>query len=114
MPVRILTLFSLLLFIAACNINPPSAANTTTNNSQPAAARTADNINVGNSAEKAALDTYPKTVREFFMALPDKYFTVAGCQPAKDKGCSKAKEGYLRNLLQAEDSANGYLKAGCD
>ena len=114
MPVRMLTLISLLLFIAACNINPPSATNTTTNNSQPATARPADNTNIGNSAEKAAVNTYPKTVREFFMALPDKYFTVGGCQPAKDKGCAKAKEDYLRNSLQAEDSANGYLKAGCD
>src|SRR5262245_5975280 len=114
MPVRILTLISLLLFITACNINPPSATNATTSNSQPVAARPADNTNIGNSAEKGAVNTYPKTVREFFMALPDKYFTVMGCQPAKDKGCTKAKEDYLRNVLQAEDSATGYLKAGCD
>ena len=48
------------------------------------------------------------------MALPDKYFTLEGCEPAKDKGCKKAREDYLRNLLEAEDTANGYLKGGCD
>src|SRR5262249_6656652 len=107
MPVRILTLISFILFIAACNINPPSATNSTTNNPQPAAARPIDNTNIGNSAEKAAVNTYPKTVREFFMALPDKYFTVESCESAKDKGCKKAKEDYLRNLLEVEDTANG-------
>ena len=115
MPVRILTLTLLLLtFIAGCNNSTSSTANTSVNNSQPAVARPIDNTLAGNSAEKAAVNTYPKTVREFFMALPDKYFTLEGCEPAKDKGCKKAREDYLRNLLEAEDTANGYLKGGCD
>ena len=115
MPVRTLTLaLFLLTFIAGCNNSTSSTANTSVNNSQPAVARPIDNTLAGNSAEKAAVNTYPKTVREFFMALPDKYFTLEGCEPAKDKGCKKAKEDYLRNLLEAEDTANGYLKGGCD
>jgi hypothetical protein len=116
MPVRIPTLASLLfLFLTACNNdNRSSISNIAANNSQPAASRPIDNTNIGNSAEKGAVNTYPKTVREFFMALPDKYFTLEGCEPAKDKDCKKAKEDYLRNLLQAEDTANGYLKGGCD
>jgi len=115
MPVRILTLtLFLLTFIAGCNNSTSSTANTSVNNSQPAVARPIDNTLAGNSVEKAAVNTYPKTVREFFMALPDKYFTLEGCEPAKDKGCKKAREDYLRNLLEAEDTANGYLKGGCD
>ena len=115
MPVRTLTLtLLLLLFLAGCNNNMQSTANTASNNSQSTAARPPENVNIGNSAEKAAVNTYPKTVREFFMALPDKYFTLEGCESEKDKGCKKAKEDYLRNLLEAEDTANGYLKGGCD
>jgi len=115
MPVRILTLtLFLLTFIVGCDNSRSSTANTSVNNSQPAVARPIDNTLTGNSAEKAAVNTYPKTVREFFMALPDKYFTLEGCEPAKDKGCKKAREDYLRNLLEAEDTANGYLKGGCD
>ena len=115
MPVRILTLtLFLLTFITGCDNSRSSTANTSVNNSQPAVARPIDNTLAGNSAEKAAVNTYPKTVREFFMALPDKYFTLEGCEPAKDKGCKKAREDYLRNLLEAEDTANGYLKGGCD
>jgi hypothetical protein len=116
MPVRILTFTLLvLLFLAACNNNTSSTtANTAANNSQPSAVRPVDNTSVGNFAEKAAVNTYPKTVREFFMVLPDKYFTLEGCEPAKDKGCKKAREDYLRNFLEAEDTANGYMKGGCD
>ncbi len=56
----------------------------------------------------------PRTVREFFMALPVKYFPLESCEPEKDKGCQKAKRDYLKTFLEVEDTANGYLKAGCD
>lgn len=56
----------------------------------------------------------PKTIREFFMALPLKYFPLESCEAAKDKGCIKAKGQYLKDFLEVEDTANGYLKSGCD
>ncbi len=56
----------------------------------------------------------PKTVREFFNLLPQKYFLLEGCEPAKDKNCAKARREYVETFLETEDTANGYWKSGCD
>lgn len=56
----------------------------------------------------------PKTVRDFFMLLPQNYFTLEGCQPAKDRNCKKARNDYLKTFTEVEDTANGYFKGGCD
>ena len=56
----------------------------------------------------------PKTVRDFFNLLPQKYFTLEGCEPAKDKNCDKARKEYIETFLETEDTANGYWKSGCD
>lgn len=56
----------------------------------------------------------PKTVRDFFMLLPEKYFLLEGCVRETDKDCRKAKIDYLKTYAEIEDTANGYLKAGCD
>ena len=56
----------------------------------------------------------PKTVRDFFMLLPEKYFTLEGCDREKDKGCRKAREEYLKTFGEVVDTANGYIKGGCD
>ncbi|MCC7308056.1 MAG: hypothetical protein IT173_10850 [Acidobacteria bacterium] len=66
------------------------------------------------SASSAEQANQPKTVRDHFMALPVKYFPLEGCEPARDKGCQRAKADYLKTFLEIEDTANGYLKAGCD
>ena len=57
----------------------------------------------------------PKTVREFFELLPLKYFTLEGCvaNPTK-KNCDRARAEYLKNYLDVEDTARGYMKGGCD
>jgi hypothetical protein len=57
----------------------------------------------------------PKTVREFFNLLPQKYFTLEGCSanPTKSK-CDKARREYIDTFLEVEDTANGYWKSGCD
>lgn len=57
----------------------------------------------------------PKTVRDFFNLLPQKYFTLEGCadKPTKEN-CEKARAAYLKNFLEVEDTANGYMKGGCD
>ena len=57
----------------------------------------------------------PKTLREFFNLLPQKYFPLEGCSanPTK-KNCDKARAEYLKLFLEIEDAANGYMKGGCD
>lgn len=56
----------------------------------------------------------PKTIRDFFMLLPEKYFLLEGCEKAKDPDCRKAKLDYLKTFTDVEDTANGYFKGGCD
>lgn len=56
----------------------------------------------------------PKTVRDFFALLPEKYFTLEGCDREKDKDCKAARADYLKAFTEVEDIANGYFKGGCD
>jgi hypothetical protein len=56
----------------------------------------------------------PKTVIDFFNRLPEKYFTLEGCDRASDAACKKARAEYLKNFTEVEDIANGYFKGGCD
>lgn len=56
----------------------------------------------------------PKTVRDFFMLLPEKYFTLEGCEREKDRDCKKAREEYLKTFGEIVDVKNGYIKGGCD
>ena len=55
-----------------------------------------------------------RTIRDHFMALPEKYVYAESCDKAKDKECQQAKRDYLKTYLVVEDIKNGYLKAGCD
>jgi len=45
----------------------------------------------------------PKTVRDYFMQLPARYFSLDCCTG------KNAKAQYLKKYLKAEDTANGYL-----
>ena len=57
----------------------------------------------------------PKTVREFFELLPQKYFALEGCAASPTKqNCDRARAEYLRTYLEVEDIPNGYMKGGCD
>ena len=56
----------------------------------------------------------PRTVRDFFNLLPQKYFPLESCDPAKDKNCEKARREYVKNYLEVEDTKNGYWESGCD
>ena len=66
-------------------------------------------------AHSGARNGQPKTVREFFQLLPQKYFTLEGCvdNPTKSN-CVRARAEYLERYLEVEDTANGYMKGGCD
>lgn len=76
-----------------------------------------DNSLKNNSSSSTSVENQvkqPKTVRDFFMLLPEKYFVLEGCVRETDKDCQKAKVDYLKTYAEIEDTANGYLKAGCD
>jgi hypothetical protein len=53
----------------------------------------------------------PKTVRDFFMLLPAKYFSLDCCN---DKNYRRGKEKYLKQYLLVEDAANGFMSGGGD
>lgn len=48
----------------------------------------------------------PKTARDFFLALPDKYFSLDCCMMLPK---AKQKPEYLKRYLNVEDTANGYI-----
>jgi hypothetical protein len=62
----------------------------------------------------ASASNEPSNVMEFFAALPDKYFTLEGCDRATDKDCKKARADYLKTFTEVSDIKNGYFKGGCD
>lgn len=67
-----------------------------------------------NAKTSEAQTKSPKTVRDFFNLLPQKYFLLEGCEPSTDKNCDKARKEYVKSYLETEDTANGYWKSGCD
>jgi hypothetical protein len=62
----------------------------------------------------AAQSKQPKTVRDFFNLLPQKYFPLEGCFRDRDKNCEQARREYVKTFLEVEDTANGYWKSSCD
>jgi hypothetical protein len=57
----------------------------------------------------------PRTVRDFFNLLPQRYFPLEGCEDNPTKAnCEKARTEYVKNFKEIEDNANGYWKSGCD
>jgi hypothetical protein len=54
----------------------------------------------------------PKTVRDFFNLLPQKYFEIGCCGVHDEPDSVKAHTKYLETFLRVEDAANGYLEGG--
>ena len=113
--------FSLVFFGCAANSSQNNAAqNTSLNSNQP----TAGGVNAPGSSPLPSNKTDnkitaengggPRTVRDFFNLLPQKYFTLEGCEPQKDKNCERARAELIKNYLEVEDTPNGYLKLSCD
>ena len=48
----------------------------------------------------------PKNVRDYFLLLPEKYFSIECCQNDKNE--------YLKKYLTVEDTKNGYMEGGGD
>ena len=115
----ILTVFLTCLFCDACSANSPQIDNQSVGGNpvkvENANANFSTNTKVNANSEFTESQTnQPKTVRDFFNLLPQKYFLLESCEPAKDKNCKKARAAYLKSFLEVEDTANGYLKGGCD
>ncbi|HEX8735723.1 MAG TPA: hypothetical protein VF721_10395 [Pyrinomonadaceae bacterium] len=66
---------------------------------------------LGCALSAAAQTKQPKTVRDFFMLLPAKYFSLDCCM---DKNYRRGKEKYLKQYLIVEDAANGFMSGGGD
>ena len=122
----IFLILSLLLF-TACNQSPTQTSKSDNNVTRSSGGKTESPLE--KPSENSSLETAedqnskinassqtnePKTVKDFFTLLPEKYFTLEGCFREKDKDCSKARAEYLKNYKEIEDIKNGYLKAGCD
>lgn len=126
--IKIMTFFVLgLSILSGCNQNGAETANRVEDNntsSSGTAGGGLGNVEARENAEnKAAKDTesssagqtsQPQTVRDFFMLLPEKYFTLEGCDRANDKDCRQARVNYLKDLGEIVDIKNGYIKGGCD
>jgi len=116
------------LLLNACAGTATQNANQT-DGGKSAGAKIENNVNAAtvNSAENIEIKTYsnqtetneaqtkqPRTVRDFFNLLPEKYFPLEGCEPQKDVNCERARREYVKNFLEVEDTANGFWKSGCD
>ncbi len=62
--------------------------------------------NISENEKDSSSQNKPKTVKDYFMLLPDKYFTIECCQGNKQE--------YLKTYLTVEDAKNGYLEGGGD
>ena len=108
----ILILFA--AFFYACESGTSGTSQAGPPRSQPA--ETADASRKAPEAPTPSTHTggQPRTVRDFFNLLPEKYFTLEGCDRETDKDCKKARAEYLKNFTLVEDIPNGYFKGACD
>src|SRR5688500_12921082 len=107
MKMKSTVLCCLLMIGLACGANQgPSAPNAsnTEQASRPAvgfgqANASASGQNEENETPPAGGER-PRSVRDFFMLLPEKYFVLEGCERATDKDCRQAKLDYLRTFAE--------------
>jgi len=118
-----LTLILTVFALSGCDGFKPETSKPAENkppvNTDPQAASNPANSNANEPskpevAKNEAQTDQPRTVRDFFNLLPQKYFTLEGCEPKTDKNCEKARKEYIKNFLEIEDTKNGYWKSGCD
>ena len=108
----LLVLLTMALSLYACE-SGSTASNSNVNPSNDKEIVAPEGSGVAKPGETGGQADAPKTVRDFFMLLPEKYFTLEGCDREKDKDCRKAREEYLKTFGEV-DIANGYIKGGCD
>jgi hypothetical protein len=109
------TLF--VLITMALSINACQSGSTASNSTNKPLNENVSSATEGSGAAKpdeaAFQPSGPKNVRDFFILLPEKYFTLEGCDREKDKDCKKAREDYLKTYGEV-DIANGYINGDCD
>jgi hypothetical protein len=118
---NLVLIVSLLLFTACAPTEVSRSRNQAANPAAESNENNSANSGMGATIEDseksvATVQTkQPKTVRDFFNLLPQKYFTIEGCvdNPTREN-CDKARAKYLNSFLEIEDIANGYMKGGCD
>ena len=69
-------------------------------------------ITLAASLTAAAQQKEPKTVRDFFMSLPEQYFSLDCC--LYKRTYRQAKIEYLKRYLMVEDTPNGFMSGGGD
>jgi hypothetical protein len=115
---KVLLILSLVSVGFGCgNPDPKQTAENATHNAQPDPAgpeSAGSGAGAQSVSDEKAQNREPKTVRDFFMLLPEKYFTLEGCDRDKDKDCKSARENYLKTFGEVVDVQNGYIKGGCD
>ncbi len=115
----LIIIFSTAIY-SACGAKAIGDPANNTSAASDAAKGTASNTAIGDADKKTdptptiVTENQPKTIHDFFMLLPEKYFLLEGCVREKDKDCRKAKLDYLKTFTEVEDTANGYFKGGCD
>ena len=118
MKIKVFTfLFFFSAMVSSCNSPAVSSESAKQNKVSAASDSGAGNANVASAVNTeigANAVGEPKTIRDFFMLLPEKYFVLEGCQGDGEKDCNKAKLEYLKTFTEVEDTANGYFKGGCD
>ncbi|MDI1240764.1 MAG: hypothetical protein PSX80_02440 [bacterium] len=99
----------------ACGSNePPSERPVSQATSPPQQPNSTDIAAKAPEPTPAGAEGEPSNVMEFFAVLPEKYFTLEGCDRATDKDCKKARAEYLKTFTEVSDIKNGYFKGGCD
>jgi hypothetical protein len=127
MPIKLLTvfIFAMLLFSSCAKTATESANGAEGSEASGGKTQSASNQMNSNAGEntsenfdanktRTAQTKEPRTVRDFFNLLPQKYFALEGCAPDVDKNCEKARKEYIDAFLEVEDAKNGYWKSGCD
>jgi hypothetical protein len=103
------------LALSACGANQPQPERPVSQATSPQQQPNSTDV-AAKAAEPtpARAEGEPSNVMEFFAALPDKYFTLEGCDRATDKECKKARADNIKTFTEVSDVKNGYFKGGCD
>ncbi len=117
MMMRTIFLIALLgICAAACDPSKTGTTQVNTSGNSQGAATMSEGGSAAQTESAGAkpVQNSPRTVVDFFRLLPEKYFTLEGCDRETDKDCSKARAEYLKTFTEVEDIKNGYFKGGCD
>lgn len=93
------------------NVNVNAAKTNAENSNAKTETATVEKTPAKQTSETNAKE--PKTPREFFMLLPERYFRLEAVGD-KSKTAKQAKEEFLKTRLEVEDNENGYLRAYAD